>query len=175
MDALVSAGGKDVQYGRLARTDRPVPLSLSIEQDKKRGILTDEEAIFHLACHFVMDTSYTPARRARRVGQRHHKCSLVPRARSRTPAEGTGQRWGQRREERRSESAPARRGDHVRRQDRAYRSSSVSTGRASGFARNGYPIELGRQRAYSGCHWCAIPGTGVHGERLCEGEPRRSL
>ena len=29
---------------------------------------------------------------------------------------------------------------------------------AEGFARLGYPIELGRQRAYSGCHWSAIPG-----------------
>ena len=29
---------------------------------------------------------------------------------------------------------------------------------AEGFARNGYPIELARQRAYSGCHWSAIPG-----------------
>jgi formate C-acetyltransferase len=29
---------------------------------------------------------------------------------------------------------------------------------SEGFARNGYPIGLGRERAYSGCHWCAIPG-----------------
>ena len=29
---------------------------------------------------------------------------------------------------------------------------------SEGFARNGYPIALGRERAYSGCHWCAIPG-----------------
>ena len=29
---------------------------------------------------------------------------------------------------------------------------------AEGFARNGYPIALGRSRAYSGCHWSAIPG-----------------
>ncbi len=29
---------------------------------------------------------------------------------------------------------------------------------AAGFARNGYPIQLARQRAYSGCHWSAIPG-----------------
>jgi formate C-acetyltransferase len=28
-----------------------------------------------------------------------------------------------------------------------------------GFARNGYPLELSRQRAYSGCHWLALPGT----------------
>ncbi|MCP4510422.1 MAG: formate acetyltransferase, partial [Fuerstiella sp.] len=27
-----------------------------------------------------------------------------------------------------------------------------------GFMKNGYPIELARQRTYSGCHWLAIPG-----------------
>ena len=29
---------------------------------------------------------------------------------------------------------------------------------AEGFARNGFPIGLGYDRAYSGCHWSAIPG-----------------
>jgi formate C-acetyltransferase len=29
---------------------------------------------------------------------------------------------------------------------------------ARDFTRNGYPIELAYQRAYSGCHWSAIPG-----------------
>jgi formate C-acetyltransferase len=29
---------------------------------------------------------------------------------------------------------------------------------SSGFARNGYPLALARTRAYSGCHWSAIPG-----------------
>ena len=29
---------------------------------------------------------------------------------------------------------------------------------ARDFARNGYPIALGYERAYSGCHWSAIPG-----------------
>jgi hypothetical protein len=27
-----------------------------------------------------------------------------------------------------------------------------------GFMRNGYPASLARQRAYSGCHWSALPG-----------------
>jgi len=27
-----------------------------------------------------------------------------------------------------------------------------------GFARNGFPMELARQRVKCGCHWCAIPG-----------------
>jgi formate C-acetyltransferase len=31
-------------------------------------------------------------------------------------------------------------------------------GFSEGFARNGYPIELGRQRIVTGCHWAAIPG-----------------
>ena len=29
----------------------------------------------------------------------------------------------------------------------------------NGFARNGYAIELARKRAYSGCHWSALPGV----------------
>ena len=29
---------------------------------------------------------------------------------------------------------------------------------AEGFARNGYPLALGHQRVYAGCHWSAIPG-----------------
>ena len=28
----------------------------------------------------------------------------------------------------------------------------------AGFARNGFPVELARQRAYSGCHWSGVPG-----------------
>jgi len=31
-------------------------------------------------------------------------------------------------------------------------------GLSGGFARNGYPIELARQRVKVGCHWCALPG-----------------
>ena len=27
-----------------------------------------------------------------------------------------------------------------------------------GFTRNGYPMELARQRTYAGCHWSALPG-----------------
>ncbi len=28
-----------------------------------------------------------------------------------------------------------------------------------GFVKNGYPMELARTRAKTGCHWCALPGT----------------
>jgi formate C-acetyltransferase len=29
---------------------------------------------------------------------------------------------------------------------------------AAGFSRNGYPLALGRERAYAGCHWSGLPG-----------------
>ena len=29
----------------------------------------------------------------------------------------------------------------------------------NGFVKNGYPMELARKRAKTGCHWCALPGT----------------
>lgn len=35
---------------------------------------------------------------------------------------------------------------------------SLEKGISEGFARNGYPLELGRQRIKTGCNWVAIPG-----------------
>lgn len=32
-------------------------------------------------------------------------------------------------------------------------------GVTEGFVKNGFPIELARTRAKTGCHWCALPGT----------------
>jgi pyruvate-formate lyase len=53
----------------------------------------------------------------------------------------------------------ARRGVEILFEDRTGIPKFLGVDRTSeGFARNGYPIGLGRERAYSGCHWCAIPG-----------------
>lgn len=35
---------------------------------------------------------------------------------------------------------------------------SLEKGISEGFAKNGYPVELGRQRIKTGCNWVAIPG-----------------
>jgi formate C-acetyltransferase len=52
-----------------------------------------------------------------------------------------------------------RRGVEIMFEDRTGIPKFLGVDRTSeGFAKNGLPIELGRQRAYSGCHWCAIPG-----------------
>ena len=127
------------------------------EQDKKRGILTDEEAIFHLACYFLMDTSYTQLGGPDASGNdttnalSYHVLEAAHRLK--IPL-NVGISVGK-------DVDPnlLRRGVEMLFADKTGIPKFLGVDRTSeGFARNGYPIELGRQRAYSGCHWCAIPG-----------------
>ena len=127
------------------------------EQDRKQGILTDEEAIFHLACHFIMDTSYTqlggPDASGKDTTNALSYLVLEAAHRLRVPV-NVGVSVG-----RDVDPNLLRRGVEMLFQDRTGIPKFLGVDRTSeGFARNGYPIELGRQRAYSGCHWCAIPG-----------------
>ncbi len=127
------------------------------EQDRKQGILSDEEAIFHLACHFIMDTSYTQLGGPDATGQdvTNALSYLVLEAahRLRVPV-NVGVSVGKN-----VDPNLLRRGVEMLFQDRTGIPKFLGVERTSeGFARNGYPIELGRQRAYAGCHWCAIPG-----------------
>ncbi|MBN1543749.1 formate acetyltransferase, partial [candidate division KSB1 bacterium] len=126
-------------------------------RDIDQGRLTDEEAVFHLACHFVMDTSYTQlgGPNAAGVDQTNELSFLVLEAahRLKIPA-NIGVSVGKTCSE-----ALLRRGVEILFADRTGIPKFLGVDNTSiGFARNGYPIELGRQRAYSGCHWCAIPG-----------------
>jgi pyruvate-formate lyase len=127
------------------------------EQDRKQGILSDEEAIFHLACHFIMDTSYTqlggPDATGRDVTNALSFLVLEAAHRLKVPV-NVGVSVGKN-----VDPDLLRRGVEMLFQDRTGIPKFLGVDRTSeGFARNGYSIELGRQRAYSGCHWCAIPG-----------------
>ena len=127
------------------------------QEDKKRGILTDEEAIFHLACHFIMDTSYTQLGGPDASGNdtTNPLSYLVLEAvhRLKVPV-NVGVSVGKN-----VDPKLLRRGVEIMFEDRTGIPKFLGVDRTSeGFARNGLPIELGRQRAYSGCHWCAIPG-----------------
>jgi formate C-acetyltransferase len=127
------------------------------EQDRKQGILSDEEAIFHLACHFIMDTSYTqlggPDASGQDVTNALSYLVLEAAHRLRVPV-NVGVSVGEN-----VDPNLLRRGVEMLFQDKTGIPKFLGVDRTSeGFARNGYPIELGRQRAYSGCHWCAIPG-----------------
>ncbi len=127
------------------------------EQERKQGTLSDEEAIFHLACHFIMDTSYTqlggPDASGHDVTNALSYLVLEAAHRLRVPV-NVGVSVGEN-----VDPNLLRRGVEMLFQDKTGIPKFLGVDRTSeGFARNGYPIELGRQRAYSGCHWCAIPG-----------------
>ena len=125
--------------------------------DKQRGLLTDEEAIFHLACHFVMDTSYTqlggPDAEGNDTTNELSYLVLEAAHRLRIPL-NVGVSVGQN-----VDPQLLRRGVEILFEDRTGMPKFLGVDNTSaGFARNNYPIELGRLRAYSGCHWCGIPG-----------------
>jgi pyruvate-formate lyase len=109
-------------------------------RDIERGVLSDEEAIFHLACHFLMDTSYSQL-----VLEAAHRLKIPVNVGVSVGAE--------------VDPGLLRRGVEILFEDRTGIPKFLGVDRTSeGFARNGYPLELGRERAYSGCHWCALPG-----------------
>ena len=127
------------------------------EEDKKQGILTDEEAIFHLACHFIMDTSYTqiggPDASGKDTTNALSYLVLEAVHQLKVPV-NVGVSVGKN-----IDPKLLRRGVEILFEDKTGIPKFLGVDRTSeGFARNGLPIELGRQRAYSGCHWCAIPG-----------------
>ncbi|MBN1348091.1 formate acetyltransferase [candidate division KSB1 bacterium] len=127
------------------------------ERDKAADMLSDEEAIFHLACHLIQDTSYMQLGGPDASGQdkTNHLSLLVLEAahRLKIPA-NIGVCVG--------ESIDAQllqRGLEIMLADKTGIPKFLGIENTiKGFERNGYPPELARQRAYSGCHWSALPG-----------------
>ena len=141
--------------GALGRIDRFLyPFYL---KETGEGTLTDEEATFHLACHFVMDTSYTQLGGPDAEG--HDTTNplsflMLEAAHMLKVPVNVGVSVG-----RDVDPRLLSRGVEILFEDRTGIPKFLGVDRTSeGFARNGYPIALGRERAYSGCHWCAIPG-----------------
>ena len=127
------------------------------ERDKAAGILTDVEAIFHLACHFIQDTSYTqlggPDKYGNDTTNRLSYLVLEAAHRLKIPV-NVGVAVGEK-----ADPNLLRRGVEIMFADKTGIPKFLGIDQTSaGFARNGYPIELGYERAYAGCHWCAIPG-----------------
>ncbi len=141
--------------GSLGRID--MLLLPYFERDKAAGILTDEEAIFHIACHLIQDTSYVqlggPDETGRDVTNPVSFLVLEAAHRLKIPA-NIGVCVGEN-----VDHDLLRRGVEILFGDRTGIPKFLGIDNTSkGFARNGYPMELARQRAYSGCHWSALPG-----------------
>ena len=127
------------------------------EADTKAGRLTDEEAIFHIACHLVRDTAYIQLGGPDTSGQEatNPVSFLILEAahRLRIPA-NIGVCVGKNVDPR-----LIRRGVEILLEDRCGVPKFLGVDNTvAGFAANGFPLELARDRVYAGCHWLAIPG-----------------
>ncbi len=126
-------------------------------RDKKKGILTDEEAVFHLCCYFVMDTSYTQLGgpdAAGRDATNPLSYLVLEAAHGLKIPVNVGVCVGDS-----TDPGLLRRGVEIMFEDRAGMPKFLGVDRTcEGFMRNGYSAELARERAYSGCHWSALPG-----------------
>lgn len=127
------------------------------DRERKEGTLTDEEALFHLCCYFIMDTSYTQIGGPDTAGNDTTNALsylVLEAAHQLKIPVNVGVCVGKS-----YDPGLLRRGVEILFEDKTGIPKFLGVDRTSeGFARNGYPIELGRQRVYSGCHWCAIPG-----------------
>ena len=127
------------------------------ERDVAVAGLTDEEAIFDIACLLLRDTAYLqlggPDASGRDVTNPVSFLVLEAAHRLRIPSNvgicvghGINPRL-------------LRRGVEILFEDKAGTPKFLGNDSVvNGFARNGYPVELARQRAYAGCHWYGIPG-----------------
>jgi pyruvate-formate lyase len=141
--------------GSLGRLD--VLLTPFYERERAAGTLTDEDAILHIASQLVRDTAYLqlggPDASGKDVTNDVSYLVLEAAHRLRIPA-NVGIAVG--------DSVDPRllhRGVEVMFEDRTGVPKFLGVDQtAAGFARNGYDMGLGYDRAYSGCHWSAIPG-----------------
>jgi pyruvate-formate lyase len=141
--------------GSLGRLD--VLLQPFYERDTAAGCLDDEAAIFHIACLLLRDTAYIQLGGPDSAGhdQTGPVSYLVLEAghRLRIPA-NVGVAVG-----RQVDPGLLRRGVEIQFDDKAGFPKFLGVDRTTeGLLKSGFPLELARQRAYSGCHWSALPG-----------------
>jgi pyruvate-formate lyase len=127
------------------------------ERDRDAGLLSEEEATFHLACLLLRDTAYIqlggPEGNTKDVTNDVSFMTLEAAHWIGIPsnvAVSVGKEV---------DRGLLRRGVEIMFEDKKGVPKFLGIDNfADGFARNGYPMELATQRAYSGCHWCALPG-----------------
>lgn len=127
------------------------------ERESKAGCLTDEEAIFHIACMLLTETAYIqiagPDTDGSDLSSPISYLILEAIHRLKIPA-NIAIRVGAS-----PDRALMRRGVEILLEDKMGFPKFLGDGPVNeGFAKNGYPIELARRRIYAGCHWLAIPG-----------------
>lgn len=141
--------------GSLGRLD--VLLEPYFDREHEAGTLDDEEAIFHIACLLLRDTGYLqlggPDAEGRDVTSRTSFLVLEAGHRLRIPA-NVGVAVGKN-----ADPMLLRRSVEIQFEDKCGYPKFLGVDQTSeGLTRAGFPLEIGWQRAYSGCHWIALPG-----------------
>ena len=141
--------------GSLGRLD--LLLTPYYEREAADGTLSDEEATFHIACLLVRDTAYLqiggPDAEGKDVTNRVSFLVLEASHQLKIPV-NVGVCVG-------DETDPEllRRSVEIIVEDKQGVPKFLGIDRTTeGFAKNDIPLEVARLRAYSGCHWSAIPG-----------------
>jgi len=127
------------------------------ERESAAGTLTDEEAIFHLACLLLNDTQYYqlggPGAEGKDTTNKLSFLVLEAVHRLKAPANIGIRVFNGLNPE------LLRRGVEIMFEDKTgFPKFLGDMGLVEGFMKNGYSAQLARQRVYSGCHWFAIPG-----------------
>jgi pyruvate-formate lyase len=140
------------EWGQLDELLRPY-----YDRDVEAGILTDEEAVFHIACLLLSETAYIqlggPDAEGNDLSSPVSYVVLEAIHRLKIPA-NIAIRVGEG-----LDPQLFRRGVEILFEDRMGFPKFLGDKPVNeGFMKNGYPIELARQRIYAGCHWLAIPG-----------------
>ena len=140
------------EWGQLDELLRPF-----YELDTEAGVLTDEEATFYIACLLLTETAYIqlggPDADGNDLSSPVSYLVLEAIHRLKIPA-NIAIRIGEG-----LDPNLFRRGVEILFEDRmGFPKFMGDESVNEGFMKNGYPIELARQRIYSGCHWLAIPG-----------------
>ncbi len=127
------------------------------EADIAAGRLTDDEASFHVACSLLRDTTYAqlggPDENGNDVTSRLSYLILDAIDQLRVPA-NIGVCVG-------PDVDPGllQRGVEIQFEHKMGFPKFLGVGSTvQGLIKNGYSVTHARQRAYSGCHWCAVPG-----------------
>ncbi len=141
--------------GALGRLD--VLLTPFYAREIAAGRLTDDEAVFHIACMLLRDTAYAQVGGPDENGHdvTNHVSYLVLDAidRLKVPA-NIGVCVGES-----TDPGLLRRGVEIQFAHKMGFPKFLGIDQTTnGLVANGFPVELARQRAYSGCHWSAIPG-----------------
>ncbi|MHA2393528.1 MAG: pyruvate formate lyase family protein [Promethearchaeota archaeon] len=140
------------EWGQLDELLRPYYV-----QDTKTGILTDDEAIFHIACLLLSETAYIqlggPDADGNDLTSNVSYLILEAVHQLKTPA-NIGVRVGPN-----IDPGLLRRSVEILLEDKMGFPKFIGDKQViEGFMKNGYSIEDSRQRIYAGCHWLAIPG-----------------